>query len=381
MELDRGVSAGADLLSTELAEEGSTSLLVAIDEQDILAARGTKDRQVDCDRGLPDPALGVPYSNDHAISPLRFRCGAIYDRKLVNVTALLSVQPCADPLPCPAVGIGIRTIIAVRYTGCVEVLTQSDGETSRPDATGPDMPRRVATEADDYISLKEAREIFIAQKRPVSERTLQRSCVKGHIVGKKIVTAEGEKWFALKSSVLNRIAELAKFDELRERTDAARRDVSRRVARENQMDSSDDMHRQGTSENVTHPVVSAQESHSTPSDTSRPDATGNDMSEVVARIDALQQKMLELTEAQIDELKNDKKILLEQLAVKDKQLQEKDMQIGRFFTSERETKTLFGRVTGMLNGIWPNKAPGDRYVPESEALGSGLEHLQEDQER
>jgi hypothetical protein len=50
-------------------------------------------------------------------------------------------------------------------------------------------------------------------------------------------------------------------------------------------------------------------------------------------------------------------------------------------TSERETKTLFGRVTGMLNGIWPNKAPGDRYVPASEALESGLEHLQQDQEQ
>jgi hypothetical protein len=32
----------------------------------------------------------------------------------------------------------------------------------------------------------------------------------------------------------------------------------------------------------------------------------------------------------------------------------------------------------MLNGIWPNKAESDRYVPANEALESGLEHIQEE---
>ena len=91
--------------------------------------------------------------------------------------------------------------------------------------------------------------------------------------------------------------------------------------------------------------------------------------------------MFDMTKEQIEDLRKDKKMLTEQLAIKDQQLTAKDMQIERFFTSERETKTLFGRVTGMLNGIWPNKAPGDRFVPASEALDSGLEHIQEDKEQ
>ena len=115
------------------------------------------------------------------------------------------------------------------YTGRVEVDShQSSSDRSRPVATGPDAPRHVAPEADDYISLREAREIFLAHRRPVSERMLQRSCSKGHLTGKKITTGEGEKWFALKSSVLHRIAELDKFDELRERHDATGRDLSPR---------------------------------------------------------------------------------------------------------------------------------------------------------
>ena len=243
------------------------------------------------------------------------------------------------------------------------------------------MSRHVATGADDYISLKEARDIFLAHNRPVSERTLQRSCANGHITGKKITTAEGEKWFALKNSVINRIAELEKFDELRERHDATRRDASRHVAEENQSDFTTDTERHAPTENVSSPVVPAEESHATPADASRHDATNRDVTEAVARLEELQKQMFDMTKEQIEELRRDKSMLVEQLAIKDRQLATKDMQIERFFTSERETKTLFGRVTGMLNGIWPNKPPGDRYVPESEALGSGLEHLQQDQER
>src|SRR3712207_5215902 len=125
------------------------------------------------------------------------------------------------------------------------------------------------------------------------------------------------------------------------------------------------------------PYTTLFRSHPTPADASRQDATSRDVTEAVARLEKLQEQMLEMTKEQIEELRRDKAMLMEQLAIKDRQLETKDMQIERFFNSERETKTLFGRVTGMLNGIWPNKAPGDRYVPESEALQSGLEHIQQ----
>src|SRR4051812_20493789 len=76
--------------------------------------------------------------------------------------------------------------LALRYTGCVEETNfQSEDDTSRHDATGPGVTRPVAAELDGYISLKEALEIFREHNRPVSERTLQRACVKGHISGKK----------------------------------------------------------------------------------------------------------------------------------------------------------------------------------------------------
>ena len=50
-------------------------------------------------------------------------------------------------------------------------------DTPRQDATGHDQARQVAT-GDDYISIKETLAIFIAEDRPVIERTLQRYCDK-----------------------------------------------------------------------------------------------------------------------------------------------------------------------------------------------------------
>src|SRR3954468_18972780 len=88
---------------------------------------------------------------------------------------------------------------------------------SRPVATSTGLSRQDAT-GDDYISIKEARAIFISKGRAVTERTLQRYCDKHYLDGQKRVTAEGEKWFILKSSVLTRIAELDEFDKLRPAT-------------------------------------------------------------------------------------------------------------------------------------------------------------------
>ena len=209
-----------------------------------------------------------------------------------------------------AVGIPFACTGFVRYTDGVDTPTPSQApDASRHDATSPDLSRPVATEADDYVSLKEAREIFLTHGRPVSERTLQRSCVKGHIAGKKIATGEGEKWFALKSSVFTRIAELDKFDDLRERHDATSRDASRQVVDEKQGDTKHDTSRQPSSANVSQPVVTPQPSHSTMPDVTRHDATGRDMSLELERIEELYKKIVTMTEAQIEDLRKDKETL------------------------------------------------------------------------
>lgn len=70
----------------------------------------------------------------------------------------------------------------------------------------------------------------------------------------------------------------------------------------------------------------------------------------------------------------DKEVLVQQL-------QSKDKQIDRFFASERDTKTLFGSLQSLINGIWPRASKGDvgdRYVPMREALDSGLESQREE---
>jgi hypothetical protein len=243
------------------------------------------------------------------------------------------------------------------------------------------MSRHVATGADDYISLRAARDVFLAHSRPVSERTLQRSCVNGHIAGKKIVTAEGEKWFALRSSVLNRIAELAKFDELRERHDATRRDMTRRVAEDKQRETGDDTQRHETTANVSQPVVSAQPSHTTPSDASRPDATSPGTSAELKRIEELYAQLLAAYKEQAEDLRKDKTTLQSDKEALLAQLLAKDSQIERFFTSERETKTLFGTLQTLIASIMPGRQGGDRYVQASDALARGLEHRREDGER
>src|SRR3954451_14727619 len=116
---------------------------------------------------------------------------------------------------------------------------------SRSDATSPDMARRVAT-SDDYISIKEARSIFASKGRKITERTLQRYCEKHYLDGVKRITAEGEKWFVLRSSVLTRITELDEFDKLRPA--ATSDDMSAPVAKLNQGEILHDNQRQQQSE-------------------------------------------------------------------------------------------------------------------------------------
>ena len=82
--------------------------------------------------------------------------------------------------------------------------------------SGPDAPshgqQRQAPTDDEFISIKEALEIFTARGRSVTEQTIQRYCEKLQLDGQKQITAEGEEWFVRKSSVHRRIDELERFD-------------------------------------------------------------------------------------------------------------------------------------------------------------------------
>ena len=251
----------------------------------------------------------------------------------------------------------------MRYTGEVDLPAPTPS---------PDTSRPVATDFDDYVSLKETREIFIAHGRPVSERTLQRSCVKGHIIGKKITTGEGEKWFALKSSVLTRIAELDKFDELRERHDATRRDTTQPVVEENQSVMDGDTIRQTPVAEMSQPVVPAQPSQSSSPDTSGLDATRRDTSAELEQIKALYGELIIAYKDQAEELRKDKASLQIDKAALLEQMVTKDRQIERFFSSERDTKTLFGTLQTLVASLLPGRSGGNRYVPQRDALDSGL---------
>src|SRR3954447_22165020 len=141
------------------------------------------------------------------------------------------------------------------------------------DATGRDLSRQAAT-SDDFISIKEVRTIFAAHKRPITERTLQRYCDKNYLSGQKRITAEGEKWFVLKRSVLTRIAEMEEFDKLRSAPTSD--DVSEPVVVERVNDFKDDNCRQDINAKTSEPVGGLQQSHPTSNDTPRPVVTSRD---------------------------------------------------------------------------------------------------------
>src|SRR4051794_21168458 len=150
---------------------------------------------------------------------------------------------------------------------------------SEPVATSPDMTRQVAT-GDDFISIKEVQRIFQEHGRSITERTLQRYCEKQQLDGQKRITSEGEKWFVRESSVFTRLKELEEFDRLRtSRQVATITDMSSPVADVKQDFLVSDNQRQETAENLSEPVVSAQLTHSTTDDMTRPVATSRDVSD------------------------------------------------------------------------------------------------------
>jgi hypothetical protein len=277
----------------------------------------------------------------------------------------------------------------------MDETTNTTADLSAPVATSPDQPRPVATD-DDFLSIKEALDLFVAHGRPVTERTLQRYCDKEHLTCQKRITAEGEKWFALKSSVINRIAELNEFDRLHaSRPVATSRDVSAPVVPEIIDDSTRDSVRQPATESVSSPVVPAEASHTTSNDEPRQVATSRDTSDapVIESQPAqpsfsnaerdLYECLLAHLEEQTQQLAKDKQTLQADKEVLVRQLDAKDKQIDRFFASERDTKTLFGSLQSLINGIWPRASRGelgDRYVPMREALDSGLDAHRQSQE-
>ena len=258
---------------------------------------------------------------------------------------------------------------------------------SEPVATSPDMTRQVAT-GDDFISIKEVQRIFQQHGRSITERTLQRYCEKQQLDGQKRITGEGEKWFVRESSVFTRLKELEEFDRLRtSRQVATTTDMSPPVADVKQDFLVSDNQRQETTENVSGPVVSAQLSHSTTDDMTRPVATSRDVSdgnetvqqrfilEAIERERKMYELMLEQYKDRIEDLVKDKSSLQSDKEMLVEQLRSKDKQIDRFFESEHETKTLAGRLQSLMSAIWPStqKQVGERYVPMHDALESGLD--------
>jgi hypothetical protein len=275
-----------------------------------------------------------------------------------------------------------------------DALQNFGADTSRPVATSPDQSRQAATD-DTYLSIKEAQEIFSARGRAMTERTLQRYCDKRRLDGQKRMTNEGEKWFVTKSSVLRCIRELEDFEKLKlSRQVATGRDTSAPVAPDTAPQNLPDNARQAaTDHDVSAPVAEAL-SHATSPDMSRQDATGRDVSLANETRNGseksfsdsereLYERMIAMLTDQTENLITDKEVLLKQLEAKDVQLAAKDKQIDRFFESERDTKTLAGRLQSLMSALWPKKDEqlGERYVPMHESLESGLPEERREHER
>ncbi len=274
----------------------------------------------------------------------------------------------------------------------MEYSQHNPSDAPRPAATDSNLARHVATD-DDYISIKEAQALFLDRGREITERSLQRSCAKNHLIGHKSLTLEGEKWFVLKSSVLHRLAELEEFDRVRaSRQDAVRRLLSPSVAEEETTSFSHDEARPATEPDMSPPAVAEQSSHTTDPDASRHAAVRHDMSrqhdETVERTvltvmsereRELYEKLVTNYEDQIEDLMKDKTLLQEDKKMLVEQLMAKDKQIEHFFNSERDTKTLAARLQSLVSAIWPSaqKSAGDRFVPMHDALESGLDDHRE----
>jgi hypothetical protein len=200
------------------------------------------------------------------------------------------------------------------------------------------------------------------------------------------MTGEGEKWFVLQSSVLNRIAELEEFDRLRtSRQDTTGRDLSPTVAEQTTNSFTHDNLRQATEPDIVLPPIApvAQEiPRATEPDTSRPVAAGHDLSRhadetvehtlpsgLSERERELYQQLLETYKDRIGDLTKDKVLLQEDKKMLVEQLISKDKQIEHFFSSERDTKKLFGSLQNIMTYLWPNSKRKEPHEELPQAYG------------
>ncbi len=154
--------------------------------------------------------------------------------------------------------------------------------------------------------------------------------------------------------------------------------------------------RQATSPDMSDAPVVQHSSHPTTIDMSRPTATCRDLSRDQSQHDEtvehknvtalsererdLYEQILETYKDRIEELKKDKALLQDDKKMLVEQLLSKDKQIEHFFSSERDTKKLFGSLQNIMTYLWPNskrKEPTEElpqaYSPVIRDMPDGLD--------
>ena len=94
----------------------------------------------------------------------------------------------------------------------------------------------------------------------------------------------------------------------------------------------------------------------------------------------LYEQIVDTYRDQIEELKGDKKLLQDDKKMLMEQLISKDRQIEHFFSSERDTKKLFGSLQNIMTYLWPGSKRKDpteelpeAYGPVVRDVGNGLD--------
>lgn len=173
-------------------------------------------------------------------------------------------------------------------------------------ATGPDMPRLVATDADYTLSLDEVAQRYTEAGHSRTLRSLQRYCANGHLEAQKIATALGDKYLVTPQSVARHIAQIQELVALD--TVVAGRDLPRPDATP-----------------VAH-LLNRKTSHAAP----RQAATGEETSRHVAQL-----------EREVEQAKDERDFLREQIDRKDKTIE-------ALIERDRETNFL---IRGLQNLI------------------------------
>ena len=127
-----------------------------------------------------------------------------------------------------------------------------------------------------------------------------------------------------------------------------------------------DNQRQATGHDTVQTPVAEEVSHTTDHDLSRQDATSRDLSrlanETVEHRNApaisdrereLYEQLLATYKGRIEDLAQGKNMLQEDKKMLVEQLLSNNKQIDNFFSSDRDTKKLFGNIQSFISFIWP----------------------------